>query len=156
MRAPALLPRSPAAICAAALLTAAGAGSAASFEFRSVGESAAVLYDAPSSKSRKLYVVNRGYPLEIVVAVEGWSKVRDATGELAWVENRRLAERRTVMVKVPLAQVRERADESAAIVVEAQQNVIFDLLEAGSGGWLRVRHRDGETGYIRASQVWGA
>jgi hypothetical protein len=34
--------------------------------------------------------------------------------------------------------------------------VILDLLEVASGGWLRVRHRDGETGFIRVTDVWGA
>ena len=123
-------------------------------EFRAVAENAAVLYDAPSAKSKKLYVVNRGYPLEVVVVVEGWTKVRDAAGDLTWIENKSLAERRTVMVKVPLAQARERAEDAAALVFEARQNVILDLVEA-SGGWVHVRHRDGQAGYIKASQVWG-
>ena len=123
-------------------------------EFRAVAENAAVLYDAPSAKSKKLYVVNRGYPLEVVVVVEGWTKVRDAAGDLTWIENKALAERRTVMVKVPLAQARERAEDAAALVFEARQNVILDLVEA-SGGWVHVRHRDGQAGYIKASQVWG-
>jgi SH3-like domain-containing protein len=128
----------------------------AGFEFRSVADNAAVLYDAPSAKSRKLYVVNRGYPLEVVVVVEGWSKVRDASGELTWIDSRHLAEKRTVMVKVPLAQVRDRADDASPVVFQAQQDVIFDLLEVTGGGWLHVRHRDGQAGFIKASQVCGA
>ncbi len=105
-------------------------------------------------KSKKLYVVNRGYPLEVVVVVEGWSKVRDASGELTWIETKSLAAARTVMIKVALAQVRERADDGAPVAFQAQQSVILDLLEV-AGAWLHVRHRDGQTGYIRAAQVWG-
>ena len=142
-------------IFTAALLAFAGTASAAGLEFRSVAENAAVLYDAPSAKSKKLYVVNRGYPLEVVVIVEGWSKVRDASGELTWIENKHLTERRTVMVKVPLAQVRDRADDAAPVAFQAQQDVIFELLEVASGGWLHVRHRDGQAGFIKVSQVWG-
>jgi len=141
-------------LCAAAALACGAARSATAFEFRSVGETAAVLYDAPSAKSKKLYVVNRGYPLEVVVVVEGWSKVRDASGDLTWIETRNLAAARTVMVKVPLAQVRDRADEAAPVAFQAQQNVILDLLEV-AGAWLHVRHRDGQTGYVRVAQVWG-
>jgi SH3-like domain-containing protein len=139
---------------AAAGLGWAGAGAAA--DFRSVAESAAVLYDGPSAKAKKLYVVNHGYPVEVVVVVEGWSKVRDASGEMTWIESKQLSDKRTVMVRMPLAQVREAADDSAPVAFQAQQNVLLELLEVASGGWLRVRHRDGQSGYVRVAQVWGA
>jgi len=138
------------------LLAAGGIVPAAALEFRSVSENAAVLYDAPSAKANKLYIVNNGYPVEVVVAVEGWVKVRDINGDLTWIESKNLTDRRTVMVKVPLAQVRQSADDNAPVVFQAQQNVVLDLVEATGGGWLRVKHRDGQTGFVKASQVWGA
>jgi len=128
---------------------------ASAAEFRSVAENAAVLYDAPSAKSKKLYVVGRGYPLEVVVVVEGWTKVRDASGDLTWIESRLLGDKRTVLVTAPLAQVREAADDGAPVVFQAQQSVLLELLDV-TGGWLRVRHGDGQAGYVRVSQVWGA
>lgn len=140
------------------LVVAAAAGwscAAAAAEFRSVAETAAVLYDAPSVKAKKLYVVSHGYPVEVVVVVEGWSKVRDASGDLTWIESRHLADKRTVLVKAPLAQVREAADDKAPVVFQAQQDVVLEVIEV-AGGWLRVRHRDGQAGYLRVSQVWGA
>lgn len=124
-------------------------------EFRAVSEPAAVLYDAPSSRSNKLYVVNRGYPLEVIVNVEGFLKVRDANGGLAWIETKQTTDKRTVMVKVPVAQVRQKPDDAAPVVFQAQQNVLLELVEV-SGGWLQVRHRDGGTGFVKAQQVWGA
>ena len=81
-------------------------------DFRSVAENAAVLYDAPSAKAKKLYVIGRSYPVEVVVVVEGWIKIRDASGELTWIESRNLSERRTVMVKVKLAEIRLAAADS--------------------------------------------
>lgn len=129
--------------------------SAWSAEFRSIGERAAVLYDAPSAKANKLYVVSQGYPVEVVVAVEGWAKVRDANGDLSWVENKALSDRRTVMVKVPLAYVRQDADERSPAVFQAEQNVILEVVDMASSGWLRVRHRDGQGGFVRITDVWG-
>jgi len=124
-------------------------------DFRSVAENAAVLYDAPSVKARKLYVVSHGYPVEVVVVVEGWTKVRDASGELTWIESKHLTDKRTVLVKTPLAQVRQAAVDTAPLVFEAEQDVLLELLGIASGGWLRVRHRDGQSGYVRVAQVWG-
>lgn len=138
------------------VLAATGIGRPAwALDFRSVAEIAAVLYDAPSAKANKLYIVNQGYPLEVVVLVEGWSKVRDANGDLAWIESKDLTDKRTLMVKVPLAQVRRSADENSPVVFQAQQNVILELVDVASGAWLRVRHRGGQTGFIKVADVWG-
>ena len=124
-------------------------------EFRSVAENAVVLYDAPSAKAKKRYILGRGYPVEIVVVVEGWTKIRDAGGELAWIETRSLSERRSVMVKTTLADVRTAAEDKAPLAFQAEQNVLLDLNELTGTGWARVTHRDGQTGYIKVSVVWG-
>ncbi len=124
-------------------------------EFRSFGENAAVLYDAPSAKSTKLYVIGRSYPVEVVVVVEGWTKIRDAGGELAWIETKSLSGRRTVMVKTRLADIRQAADDKAPLAFQAEHSVLLDLNELTGSGWARVTHRDGQSGYIRLNQVWG-
>jgi len=124
-------------------------------EFRSVAENAVVLYDAPSVKAKKRYILGRGYPVEVVVVVEGWTKIRDAGGELAWIETRSLSERRSVMVKTALADVRTAAEDKAPLAFQAEQNVLLDLNELTGTGWARVTHRDGQTGYIKVSVVWG-
>ncbi len=129
---------------------------AAAAEFRSVANNAAILFDAPSSKAKKLYIVSRGYPLEVTVQLEGWTKVRDASGAFSWVGTHDLGDRRTVIVKPPVAAVRERADDQAPVVFEAQQNVVLDVVGNEPAGWLQVKHEDGTTGYIRAAQVWGS
>jgi SH3-like domain-containing protein len=140
---------------AAIILAACAQGAALAAEFRSVGENAAVLYDAPSAKSKKLHVISRGYPLEVVVTLEGWTKVRDASGELCWVENSNLKEHRTVVVKTPLADVRQTAEDNAPLVFQAQRDVILDLVELTGTGWVRVSHPDGQSGFVKLSQVWG-
>ncbi len=145
-------PRLPALFLAAALAVA--AAPAPALDFKSVGEPA-VLFDAPSQKAQPLFIVARGTPVEVVVAIEGWTKVRDAAGDLAWIEKKALADRRTVMVRGDRAQVRAQAEEKAALVFEAEKGVILDLVEAGPAGWARVRHRDGAQGYVRVPQVWG-
>jgi SH3-like domain-containing protein len=139
-----------------ALVALAASGAARAAEFRSVGDEAVVLYDAPSSKGKKRYVLSQGYPLEVVVVVEDWTKVRDAKGELTWIESKHLTDRRFLLVKVPVAQIRESGDDSASVVFEAQENVLLELLEVARGGWLRVRHLDGEGGFVKITQVWGA
>ena len=124
-------------------------------EYRALGERPAVLYDAPSAKAKKRYILGRGYPVEVVVVVEGWTKIRDAGGELAWIETRNLSERRSVMVKVSVADVRTAAEDKAPLAFQAEQNVLLDLNELTGTGWARVTHRDGQSGYIKVNLVWG-
>lgn len=141
--------------CLIALLMCLVADPLAATEFRSVAEDAAVLYDAPSLKAQKLYVLGRDYPLEIVVVLEDWIKVRDASGELAWVEKKSLSNKRSVMVTVPLADIRQASSDNSPLVFQAEQSVLLELVEFSDPGWIKVRHRDGQTGYVRTNQVWG-
>ena len=138
----------------AALVLLGAVAPALGLDFRSMAEPA-VMYDAPSTKAKPLFVVSRYTPVEVVVALEGWLKVHDAAGGLAWVERRLVAEQRTASVKVPRAQVRAQADESAPLVFEAERDVVLEFVEAAPPGWVKVRHRDGQTGYVRATQIWG-
>jgi SH3-like domain-containing protein len=138
-----------------ALVLALCAAPAAALDFRAVADNAVILYDGPTAKSSRLFVVNKGYPLEVVVTVEGWVKVRDASGAFSWVEANKLTDKRTVMVKVPVAEVRVKPDDAAPVAFQAQQNVLLELVNV-AGSWIQVRHRDGGIGYVRAQQVWGA
>ncbi len=137
------------------ILFALGATSALAFEYRSVSEDIVSLYDAPSAKAKKVYVMSRDYPVELVVPVEGWVKIREAGGKLAWIETKFLGEKRTVLVKVGLADIRQSPDTAAALVFQAQQNVVMELLEFSIPGWVKVKHRDGQSGFVRVDQIWG-
>ena len=136
----------------AASLFACGAAAA---EFRAVGEQAAVLYDAPSREATPLYIVSRDYPLEVIVELNAWAKVRDHTGAVSWVEKGLLRERRTVLVTATAAEAHLRPEEGAPVAFVAAENVALELLEATPAGWLHVRHADGADGYLRASAAWG-
>jgi SH3-like domain-containing protein len=128
---------------------------AAAAEFRSVGEAGAVLYDAPSAQAKKLFVAHRYYPVEVVVELNQWDKVRDASGDLAWVEKRALSTQRTVIVTVARARVHNAPDSAAPPVFDAEKNVALNVVEIMHGGWVRVAHADGQSGYVLANEVWG-
>lgn len=136
------------------LLLPAFAGAAHALDTLSVAE-AAVMYDAPSQKARPLFVIARGTPVEPVVLLDAWIKVRDSKGDLAWIEKRQLSENRTVIVRATQAKVRSAADEKASTAFEAEKDVVLDLVEAGPPGWAQVKHRDGQSGFVRAVDVWG-
>ncbi|MEW6133983.1 MAG: SH3 domain-containing protein [Pseudomonadota bacterium] len=115
----------------------------------------AILYDAPSSASGKVAVISAGYPLEKLITLSGWTKVRDDTGQLAWIEEAALVSKRTLLVRVPEAQVLENPRDDAALRFRAARGVLLDLLSDLGNGWARVQHAGGQQGYVRIRDVWG-
>ncbi|HVO90937.1 MAG TPA: SH3 domain-containing protein [Casimicrobiaceae bacterium] len=152
--------RSLAATLVCAMLAVASAATAA--DFRSTADAATVLYDAPSTKARPLFVYGKDVPMELLVSVEGWTKVRDNGGTIGWIASKSLSDRRMLLVRVPVADVHSEADDAAPLVFRAEQNVLLELAEPAPSaaatsvpGWVKVRHRDGQTGFVRLSQVFG-
>jgi len=128
---------------------------AAAFDFKTVGAHPAVLYDAPSAKGGKLFIAPSGMPVEVVLSYGDWVKVRDAAGDMAWTELRNLSAKRNVIVRAASARVRAAPEDNAAVLMTADKNVLLELVDPEAGPWVRVRHRDGISGYVRASEVWG-
>ncbi|MEK9720256.1 MAG: SH3 domain-containing protein [Quisquiliibacterium sp.] len=136
----------------ALMLAAAGASAA---EFASVGKPGAVLYDAPSGNATALFVAPQGMPIELLSVIRLWVKARDAAGDVFWIERSDIAQARTV-VTVDRAEVREFANQSAEVLFTADMGVLLELLEPDPApGWAKVRHRDGETGFVRHAALWG-
>jgi SH3-like domain-containing protein len=125
------------------------------FDFKTVGPHSVILYDAPSAKGGKLFIAPSGMPVEVMLSYGEWVKVRDAAGDMAWTEARGLSAKRNVIVRVAGAKVRAAPEENAAVLMTADKNVLLELVDPEAGPWVRVRHRDGISGYVKASEVWG-
>ncbi len=139
-----------------ALLALASIPFTAAAEFRTIAENAVVMYDAPSTRAKRLFVATRHYPVEVIASDGTWVKVRDVAGDLAWVERRQLGEAKSVIVSAAIADVRQKPDEQSPFAFQAARGVVLDVApEQGPPGWLRVRHRDGATGFVRINQIWG-
>jgi len=150
---------------ALALILAAAAAAATpalGSEYRATADAPAVLYDAPSAKAKPLFVYGRDIPMEVLVSVEGWTKVRDSSGTIGWLAAKSMGDKKMLLVRGASADVRANPEEAAAVVFRAEQNVLLELAETAASasstatpGWVKVRHRDGQTGYVRISQVFG-
>ena len=131
-------------------------------DFRVTSEAPAILYDAPSIKAKPLFVYGRDVPVEVLTSIEGWTKVRDSGGSIGWIATKGLADKRMLLVRAPNADVRANPDDASAVVFRAEHNVLLEMAETASSpattanpGWVKVRHRDGQTGYVRIALVFG-
>lgn len=141
-------------LIASTLATLLVTAAASAIEYRSL-ERHAILFDAPSVGARPLFIVAPGTPVEVVVESGDWVRVRDASGAMHWLEGKALSDRRMLMVTADQATVRSAPDHSAAIAFEARRDVVLELLAPAQAGWAHVRHQEGQTGYIRITEVWG-
>ena len=129
---------------------------ALALEYRSVAVPKAVLYDAPSAAAKKIFLLSQYYPVEVIVNLGDWVKVRDAKGSINWVEAKQLSDKRMVIVMANNAEMRQAADVASSVVAAVEKNVVLEVLDTNpSNGWLKVKHRDGVTGYILISTTWG-
>jgi len=128
---------------------------AAAKSFVTIGDEPAIMFDAPSTRANKTFIVNALTPLEVLVKLDKWTKVRDTENAIGWIENAAIGERRHVQVSVASADVRAMSAANAALVFDAQRAVLLEVTGPIAEGWLSVRHRDGQAGYVRLSQIWG-
>lgn len=129
-------------------------GKISAAEYMSVANPA-VIYDAQSLKANKIFVASRYYPFEVMVKLSGWVKVRDYLGDMGWVETKNLSDKRTVIVIAAQAEVYAAPDAASGMVILAERNVVLEPLEAAAKGWVKVKHRDGQMGYVKVEQIWG-
>ncbi len=124
-------------------------------EFRSIAPEKAILYDAPSLEAGKLYILSQSYPVELIVNLNNWVKVRDAAGTLSWVESKSLSSKRTVLV-LAKTDIKAAEDATSALVATVEKDVVLELLPiTAKNGWVKVKHRDGVTGFVQVTNLWG-
>ncbi|MFC7422304.1 SH3 domain-containing protein [Iodobacter arcticus] len=130
------------------------ANAAFALEYRSIARHGVVLSEAPSDEAKKLFLASKGTPLELLTEQGGWARVRDRTGSLAWLKKSDLSSKHTVQV-LRNAPVYKAADAKSALLYRAGKDLLLDMQENTRTGWLKVKHRDGVSGFIRIEEVWG-
>jgi SH3-like domain-containing protein len=128
---------------------------AQALEFRSVKETGVALYEAPALSAKKLFVVSRYYPVEVLSSQKEWSRVRDATGAIAWIPLAALSGQRWLLVTADQAVVRDSPSADGKPLFSVARDGVLQWQEAPKDGWVRIKHRDGSAGYARISDLWG-
>ena len=128
---------------------------AMALDFRSVAVPKAVLYDAPSYSASKTFILNQDYPVEVMVNLGAWVKVRDAQGGLNWIEAKALSSKRTLLV-VKNCDIKKSAEETSTKLATVEKDVLLDFVAVdANSSWVLVRHKNGIQGYVPSSLVWG-
>ena len=96
----------------------------------------------------------RDLPVKVVEVYSNWRRVEDPDGTLGWMHVRLLKDEPTVMVKGGIAEMRDRASDSARLLYRLEPGVVAKVASCADG-WCSI-DVGGKRGYVAAKSLWGA
>jgi SH3-like domain-containing protein len=60
-----------------------------------------------------------------------------------------------VVVTAASAKMHASSAEASGVVATIDKNVLLELAAPAAAGWVKVRHQDGASGFVKANEVWG-
>jgi SH3-like domain-containing protein len=126
-------------------------------DFISVKVKQAVLFEGPSNTTDKVFIVTEGYPLEVLVSLKDWKKVKDHNGKISWIESKNTHNERTVLITKDDAVIFNEANEESHKLANVEKFVVLKLNSPMLvGNWAQVKTQiEGLIGFINAREVWG-
>lgn len=109
----------------------------------------------PGTNFNKVWKVHKNYPYRVLKRKGRWLNVRDFEGFKDWIYGPLTDHKSAVVVKVNRANVRKGPGTNYPILFTADMGVSF-LVDEKRGKWLKVRHADGDNGWIFGKLLWGA
>ncbi|OPZ16327.1 MAG: Bacterial SH3 domain protein [candidate division BRC1 bacterium ADurb.BinA364] len=128
----------------------------AASDFVSVSLPDTNLRQAAGKDSQVAFIVQKGWPLRVLDRQDEYLQVEDFEKDITWVHISRVALDPSCIVVKASSTGRTSADEQAPPVFDAEKGVVFKVVSVVSGGWVQVKHVDGNVGFVQASDVWGA
>ncbi len=123
----------------------------------SVNADQAFLHEAPSDSTKKSFIVTKGYPLEVIVSLKEWKKVKDHEGLINWIKTSDLSSKRTVLNLKGDNSIYLEPSSASPILAKVNENVTLELLDAKKiDDWVKVYSKVGDIeGFIKATDLWG-
>ena len=102
-------------------------------------------------------MVTKGYPLEVIVSLKEWKKVKDHEGLINWIKTSDLSSKRTVLNLKGDNPIYLEPSSASPILAKVNENVTLELLDAKKiDDWVKVYSKVGDIeGFIKATDLWG-
>lgn len=101
-----------------------------------------------------IWVLARGYPLQVLGRQGKWLKVRDFENDVGWVYRTLTARKPHMVVKSKVANIRSAPTTRSRIVGKAEYGEVLRTLENRSG-WTKIRNETGLVGWVSRTLLWG-
>jgi len=127
---------------------------AASAKRLSVAVTEANVRAGPGMSHEILWTAEKYYPVDTLKRSGNWYKIRDFERDIGWIHRSLLKKIPAVIVKGALVNVREGPGTRFRVLLQAERGASFKLLRK-KGKWFKVKHADGEVGWIHKNLLWG-
>lgn len=108
----------------------------------------------PGTSNESIWLLSRGYPLQVLGHKGKWLQVRDFEGDKGWVY-RPLTDRTPhYVVKAKVVNIRKGPSTRTRIVGKANYGDVLRTL-AHKGDWAKIRDADGLVGWVAKRLLWG-
>ena len=111
----------------------------------------------PGTNYKVNHTVGKFFPLQILKKKGDWYRVKDFEGDIGWVYRKLTSKTPAVVVKTRKkvrANVRYGAGKKYKRIFQAARGSAFKLVKK-SGNWIKIKHADGDTGWIYKKLLWG-
>jgi len=130
-----------------------GWGTAIAGERVSVIREIANVRAQPDTKSDTLWQVEKYHPLEVLQKKGKWYRFKDFEGDIGWIHSSLVGKVPTIIVRVRRANIRSGPGTQFDLTFDADKGTPFKVLET-KGRWKKIRHADGDEGWIFNSLIW--
>ncbi|MCO5111074.1 MAG: SH3 domain-containing protein [Burkholderiaceae bacterium] len=101
-----------------------------------------------------LWVLSRGYPLEVTGRKGQWLKVRDFENDTGWIFRPLVGKKPHHVVKGSMVNLRSGPSTRSRIVGKATRGEVLRTLERRSQ-WVKVQQDGGPRGWVARRLLWG-
>lgn len=129
-------------------------GNSLAADFVRVKAERANIRKGPGTRFQKIWTAPTNYPYRVLKRNGKWLNVKDYQGYEEWIYAPLTDKKAAVIVRTKRANIRGGPGTGHNIRFTADRGVAFRVLKR-QGNWLKVRHHDGQEGWIYRNLVWG-
>ncbi|WDN87359.1 hypothetical protein BuS5_00327 [Desulfosarcina sp. BuS5] len=118
-----------------------------------VTDSIANIRSGPGTNNVIIWKVEKDHPLEIIEKKGNWYHFRDFEKDEGWIHKSLVGKVKTVITKKDNCNIRTGPGTKYKIIFTVEKGIPFRLLKR-QGEWIKIRHADGDQGWIYNGLVW--
>ena len=122
-------------------------------ERMTVTDSIANIRSGPGTKNSIIWKVEKNHPLEIIEKKGSWYHFRDFENDKGWIHKSLIGKIKTVITKKEKCNIRTGPGTKYKIILTVEKGIPFKVLKRQEE-WIKIRHADGDQGWIHNSLVW--